>query len=127
MPIVTTMTVIALLRGRSHEDLPFSDPRVLRGLLDDALAGDAVDTLKEALSIADELETLLKSYRASVESSIDAYILESSKGYTGAPELIVRLEPLDRERMRTLQMIIQLRQSLFELLSEEQWEAVFNF
>lgn len=126
MPIVTTMTVIALLRGRSHEDLPFSDPRVLRGLLDDALAGDAVDTLKEALSIADELETLLKSYRASVESSIDAYILESSKGYTGAPELIVRLEPLDRERMRTLQMIIQLRQSLFELLSEEQWEAVFN-
>lgn len=127
MPIVTTLTVIALLRGRSHEDLPFSDPRVLRGLLDDALAGDAVDTLKEALSIADELETLLKSYRASVESSIDAYILESSKGYTGAPELIVRLEPLDRERMRTLQMIIQLRQSLFELLSEEQWEAVFNF
>lgn len=126
MPIVTTLTVIALLRGRSHEDLPFSDPRVLRGLLDDALAGDAVDTLKEALSIADELETLLKSYRASVESSIDAYILESSKGYTGAPELIVRLEPLDRERMRTLQMIIQLRQSLFELLSEEQWEAVFN-
>ena len=126
MPIVTTLSVIALLRGRSHEDLPFSDPRVLRGLLDDALAGDAVDTLKEALSIADELETLLKSYRASVESSIDAYILESSKGYTGAPELIVRLEPLDRERMRTLQMIIQLRQSLFELLSEEQWEAVFN-
>ena len=126
MPIVTTLSVIALLRGRSHEDLPFSDPRVLRGLLDDALAGDAVDTLKKALSIADELETLLKSYRASVESSIDAYILESSKGYTGAPELIVRLEPLDRERMRTLQMIIQLRQSLFELLSEEQWEAVFN-
>ena len=78
MPIVTTLTVIALLRGRSHEDLPFSDPRVLRGLLDDALAGDAVDTLKKALSIADELETLLKSYRASVESSIDAYILESS-------------------------------------------------
>ena len=126
MPIVTTLTVIALLRGRGHEDLPFSDPRVLRGLLDDALAGEADDTLKEALSIADELETLLKRYRANVESSIDAYILESSKRYTGAPELIQRLEPLDRERTLTLQMIIQLRQSLLELLSDQQWEAVFD-
>ena len=126
MPIVTTLTVIALLRGRGHEDLPFSDPKVLRGLLDDALAGDADDTLNVALSIADELDTLLKRYRFGVESSIDAYILESSKGYTGAPELIERLDPLYRECTRTLQMIIELRQSLLELLSDEQWEAVFN-
>jgi len=126
MPVVTTMTIIALMTGRGTQDLPFSDPEVLRGLLDKALAGEADGTLKEALMIADELETLLTSYRASVESSIDAYIEESSNRYTAAPELIERLEPIDRKRTQTLQAVIDLRQSLLELLGDEQWEAVFN-
>jgi hypothetical protein len=126
MPVVTTMTIIALMRGGGTQDLPFSNPEVLRGLLDNALAGEADGTLKEALTIADELETLLNRYRASVESSIDVYIEESSNRYTAAPELIERLEPLDCRRTRTLQTVIELRQSLFELLSDEQWEAVFN-
>ena len=126
MPVVTTMTIIALMRGGGNKDLPFSNPEILRGLLDNALAGEADGTLKEALAIADELEALLTRYSASVESSFDAYIEESSNRYTAAPELIERLEPLDRERTRTLQAVIELRQSLFELLSDEQWEAVFN-
>ena len=126
MPVVATMTIIALMTGRGTQDLPFSNPEVLRGLLDNALAGEADDTLKEALTIADELETLLTRYRASVESGIDAYIEESSNRYTAAPELIERLEPIDHRRTRTLQAVIELRQSLFELLSDEQWEAVFN-
>jgi hypothetical protein len=126
MPVVATMSIIAMMRGRSNKDLPFSNPEVLRGLLDNALAGEYDDILKDALTIADELETLLTRYRASVESSIDAYIEESSNSYTAAPELIERLEPLDHKRTQTLQAVIELRQSLFELLSDEQWEAVFN-
>ena len=126
MPVLATMTIIALMRGGGTQDLPFSNPEVLRGLLDNALAGEADGTLKEALTIADELEALLTRYSASVESSIDAYIKESSNRYTAAPELIERLEPLDCRRTRTLQAVIELRQSLFELLSDEQWEAVFN-
>ena len=60
------------------------------------------------------------------DASIDAYIEESSNRYTAAPELIERLEPLDRKRTQTLQAVIDRRQSLFELLGDEQWEAVFN-
>ena len=126
MPVVVTMSIITMMMGRRTNDLPFSNPEVLRGLLDNALAGEAEVTLREALAIADELETLLTRYRASVESSIDAYIEESWHLYTAAPELIERLEPVDRRRTRTLQAVIELRQSLFELRSDEQWEAVFN-
>ena len=126
MPVVVTMSIITLMMGRRNNNLPFSNPEVLRSLLDNALKGEADDILKEALTIADELETLLTRYRASVESSIDAYIEESSNRYTAAPELIERLEPLDRKRSLTMQAVIELRQSLFELLSDEQWESVFN-
>jgi len=126
MPVVVTMSIITMMMGRRNQDLPFSNPEVLRGLLDNALAGEADGTLKEALTIADELEALLTRYRASVESSIDAYIEESSNRYTAAPELIERLKPLDNKRTQTLQTVIELRQSLIELLSDEQWDAVFN-
>ena len=73
-----------------------------------------------------ELDTLLNQYTASVESSIDAYIEASLNRYVGAPELIERLEPLDKKRTRTLQKVIKLRQSLIQLLSDEQWEVVFD-
>ena len=126
MPIITTMTVIAMFRGGDGKSLPFSDAEILRGLLNDALAGESDGSLNEALAIADELGALLNQYRSSAESSLDAYIEESSNKYTSAAELIERLKRLDRERMQTLQNIIQLRQALFELLSDEQWQAVFN-
>ena len=126
MPIITTMTVIAMFRGGDGKSLPFSDAEILRGLLKDALAGESDGSLNEALAIADELGALLNQYRSSAESSLDAYIEESSNKYTSAAELIERLKRLDRERMQTLQNIIQLRQALFELLSDEQWQAVFN-
>jgi hypothetical protein len=120
------MTVISMLRGGDGKDLPFSDAEALRGLLNDALAGEADGILNEALRIADELGASLDQYRSSAESSLDAYIEESSNKYTSAAELIERLKQLDRERMQTLQKLIQLRQALFELLSDEQWEAVFS-
>ena len=127
MPIIvsTTTAIVLLLRG-GDEDLPFFDPEVLRSLLDDALEGDDELILKEALTIADDLETLLNQYTTSVESSIDAYIEASSNRYIGASEVIERLEPLDRERALTLQKVISQRQSLFNLLSDEQWEEVFD-
>ena len=126
MPILATIAAISMLRGGNGKDLPFSDAEALRGLLKDGLTGEANGVLNEALEIADELETSLNQYRSRAESSLDAYIDESSKKYTSAAELIERLKQLDRERMQELQEIIQLRQSLFKLLSDEQWQAVFN-
>ena len=126
MPILTTLTVISMLRGGNGKDLPFSDAEVLRGLLKDALAEEVDGVLNEALAIADDLGASLNQYRSSAESSLDAYIEESSNRYTSAAELIERLKQLDHERLQTLQKMIQLRQALFELLSDEQWQAVFN-
>lgn len=106
MPILATIAAISMLRGGNGKDLPFSDAEVLRGLLKDALAGEADGVLNDALEIADELETSLNQYRSSAESSHDSYIDESSKKYTSAAELIERLKQLDRERMQELQKII---------------------
>ncbi len=126
MPILVTLATISMLRGGDGENLPFSDAEVLRGLLKDALAGESDGSLHEALAIAEDLGTSLNQYRSSAESSLDAYIEESSNRYTSAAELIEHLKQLDRERLQTLQKMIQLRQALFELLSDEQWQAVFN-
>ena len=126
MSILTTLTVISMLRGGNGKDLPFSDAEVLRGLLKDALAEEVDGVLNEALAIADDLGASLNQYRISAESSLDAYIEESSNRYSSAAELIERLKQLDHERLQTLQKMIQLRQALFELLSDEQWQAVFN-
>ncbi len=126
MPILATIAAISLLRGGDGENLPFSDAKVLRGLLNDALAGEADGILNEALRIADDLGASLNQYRSSAESSLDAYIEDSSNRYTSAAELIEHLKQLDHERLQTLQKMIQLRQALFELLSDEQWEAVFS-
>ena len=126
MPILATLATISLLRGGDRENLPFSDSEVLRGLLNDALDGATDSILNEALRIADELGTSLEQYRSSAESSLDAYIEKSSNKYTSAAELIEHLRQLDHERLQTLQKMIQLRQALFEILSDAQWEAVFN-
>jgi hypothetical protein len=126
MPIITTLTVISMLRGGDGKDLPFSDAEVLRGLLKDALAEEVDGVLSEALAIADDLGASLNHYRSNAESSLDAYIEQSSKKYTSTAELIEHLKQLDRERRQALQKMIQLRQALFELLSGAQWQAVFN-
>ena len=126
MPILATLATISLLRGGDRENLPFSDTEVLRGLLNDALAGEADGILNEALAITDDLGASLDHYRSSAESSLDAYIEESANRYTSAAELIEHLKQLDHERLQTLQKMIQLRQALFVLLSNEQWEAVFS-
>jgi len=106
--------------------LPFTDPPVLRKLLEDALAEEAGTTLEQALAVVDELETLWNQYGAAVESTLQAYIEESANRYTGASQLLERFEPLDRERLYTLRQVIALRQALFALLSDAQWEAVFH-
>ena len=126
MPILTTLAVISMLRGGDGKDLPFSDAEVLRRLLKDALAEEVDGVLNETLAIADDLGASLNQYRSSAESSLDAYIEESTNRYTAAAELIEHLKQLDHERLQTLQKMIQLRQALFELLSDEQWQAVFN-
>jgi hypothetical protein len=126
MPVVATMTAIAVFRGRGNQRLPYFDDEHLRELLEEALSDDPNSTLYQARAIADKLERLLSDYRTSVDTSLDTYIEESANHYTSAADLIALIEPSDRERAETLRKVIELRQALLALLAEQQWETVFE-
>lgn len=125
MPVLATMTAIALLRGGGDDPAPFFDPEELREMLTDGLEGIADDELQRSLAIADELESVIERYRISVQGSLDAYVEELSDPNTDAADLIERLAPLDRERNRLMKTIIDIRQHLLSLLGDELWDAVF--
>ena len=126
MPVVATMTIIALLRGNASSDQPFFDPALLRGMLAEGLADESDELLARALAIADELEAIIERYRATVELTIDAYISASKDPRVDASSLSARLAAMDQDRSKLMGDIIRLRGSLVDLLSEEQWQAVFD-
>ena len=126
MPVVTTMMIIALLRGGGDGDGPFFDPEQMRDLLRDGLEGVADDELQRSLVIEDELESAMQRYRVSVSSSMDAYIEESSNPDTDATDLTKRLASLDRERTDIMMAIIGSRRRLIEVLDIEHWDKVFG-
>ena len=126
MPVVTTMTIIALLRGGGDGDGPFFDPEQMRDLLRDGLEGVADDELQRSLVIEDELESAMQRYRVSVSSSMDAYIEVSSNPDTDATDLTKRLASLDRERTDIMMAIIDSRRRLIEVLDGEHWDKIFG-
>lgn len=126
MPVLATLAAIALLRGDGNSPGPFFDPQKMREMLTDGLEGVADDELKSSLAIVAHLESQLERYRASVDESFDVYTEELADPKTGAADLIARLEPLDRERMKVLESVIKYRQELIGVLDESSWAAVFD-
>ena len=126
MPVVATMTIIALLRGSAAGELPFFDAALLREMLADGLDGQPDELLTEAMALVHELETLVDRYGASVESVIDAYIEASEDPRANAATLSKRLAALDEERGQVMRDIIRIRRALAETLTDEQWDAVFG-
>ena len=127
MPVVATMTIIALLRSNASSELPFFDAALLREMLTEGLDGEPEKLLNEAMALVDELETLIGRYGASVESVIDAYIEASKDPRANAANLNKRVAALDEERGRLMRDIIRIRQELAEALTDEQWQAVFDY
>jgi hypothetical protein len=123
VPVLTTMTVLALLRGDQELDAPFTNSTVLRSRLRDALSGD---TLEQSLAIADKLEALLDNYQSYVDASVDTYIAESANRYSTASQLIGQLQPADEKRRSAMKEVIAFREELFGLLNDSQWELVFQ-
>ena len=126
MPVVTTMTIIALLRSDGDGDHPFFDPELMRRMLQDGLEGVADDELQRSLVVEDELESAMQRYRATVNNSMDAYIEESSDPDKDASDLSERLASLDRERTEIMMGIIDSRRRLIEVLDSEHWVKVFG-
>jgi hypothetical protein len=126
MPIVATMTIIALLRSNASGDQPFFDPALLREMLAEGLDDEADELLARAMLLANELETITERYRATVESTIDAYIEASEDPRSNASSLSKRFAAMDQDRSELMGDIVRLRRSLVDLLSDEQWQAVFD-
>lgn len=126
MPVVMTMTIIALLRSRASGDLPFFDPALLRDMLAEGLQGEPEELLAEAMALADELDTLIERYSASVDSTIDAYIVSAGDPGADAADLSERLATMDQRRSVLMRDIIRIRRSLVDLLADDQWQAVFD-
>ena len=125
MPVLATMAALALLRGED-ESLLFTDARALRRSLRAGLTDAEGDVLAEAFSIVDRIQELMEAYRHRIEKALDTAIAEPKDQYTYAPERIAQLATFDTEREQVLSEIIEARQALHQLLTDEQWNAVFS-
>ena len=121
MPIVATITLITLLRGGSKGLL---NPAWLREQIEDELEGSS--SLAEALALVDKLDQLETRHNEAVRGALDEYIRVSEQAETDAGDLVRLLTPLDRERLAILKEAIAIRQSLLELLDEDEWNDVFD-
>lgn len=125
MPVLATMTAIALLRGAGGSG-PFFDPEAMRKMLKDGLEGESDAKLAQSLEIVDHLESRLARYRATVDKSADAYIESLSSHNTEIADLVAQLEPVDIERLELLKAIIAYRRQLIGILDDSSWAAVFE-
>ena len=123
MPVLATIATINLL-FRGGTTASFLDPPTLRDRIESELTGS--DARDRALSLVDELEQLTRRYDESLAASIEAYVSESTKAASRAEDLIAILGPWDHTRGETLHEIAQIRQTMLDLLTAEQWERVFG-
>ena len=127
MPVVATMTLMALReRSQANFPQPFTDPRELKERLRAALV-DAPETIQEqAYAIADTIEESLRTQRKIGEASLARYIDNMETRYWRAEELEDVIEPMDRARRESLYGMVEQREALRSILTEEQWEATFG-
>ena len=124
MPVLTTLAITSLLFGSDSEGVSFLDPDALRARCMDEI--EDADTRERAVKLTEELQRLARRYEDAVSATLDAYLAESVKWESSATGLIEQLEPMDSVRVRTLQEIVQVRQSMLEILTVAQWNRVFR-
>lgn len=124
MPVLVTIATLNVLFRTSADGVSFLNPDALRARCSDVI--EDTDTRERALEIAGELQRLAREYEDKVTAAVDLYLAESVTWDSSATELIELLEPIDSDRVRTLQDIIQARQSMLDTLTAEQWKRVFG-
>ncbi len=124
MPVLVTIATINALFRVSTNGVSFLDPDALRARVSAVI--EDTDTREQALQKIVELQGLAREYNDEVAATVDLYLAKSAAWDSSATELIKLLEPMDVDRIRTLQDIVQVRQSMRDLLTAEQWEHVFS-
>jgi hypothetical protein len=125
MPVLATIATINFLFGSSDEEaVSFLNPYVLRARCKEEI--EDTNKRQQAVELTEQLQRLAAQYQKAVVATVDAYIDESVKWESSADGLIEVLEPWDSSRTKTLQEIVQVRQSMHDLLTTEQWNRVFS-
>ena len=125
MPVLTTIAAINFFSGSTDENsVSFLNPEVLRERCEEVIKD--TEKLTKAVKLSNDLQRLSAQYSKDVITTVEAYIDESVKWSSSADGLINLLEPMDNSRRQTLLDIIQVRQSMRELLTTEQWQQVFS-
>ena len=124
MPVLATLAITNLLFGSGSEGVSFLGPDALRARCMDEI--EDADTRERAVKLTEELQRLARRYEDAVSATLDAYLAESVKWESSANGLIELLEPMDSVRVRTLQEIVRVRQSMLEILTVAQWNRVFR-
>lgn len=124
MPVLITIATVNALFRSGSEEVSFLNPDVLSERCRDEI--EDTETRARAMIHAEQLQQLARQYQKAVVASVDAYIAESVKWESSASGLIEQLQPWDSARLRTVQEIVRIRQSMRELLTTEQWKRVFQ-
>lgn len=124
MPVLITMATINALFRPGAEQASLLNPAKLRARCMEEL--DDTKIRHQAIMLTDELQRLARQYEKAVVASVNAYTAESVKWESSASGLIEQLQPWDSARLRTVQEIVRIRQSMRELLTTEQWKQLFQ-
>ena len=121
MAVLTTMVLVSIF-GDAQKGL--LNPAWLREQIEDELEDSP--SRAQALALVDKLDRIETRHNEAVRATLDEYVRESRLPETDAEDLVELLEPRDRDRLEVLEEAIAVRQSLLELLDEDEWDAVFD-
>ena len=124
MPVLVTIATINALFRAGSDQTSFLDPEGLRARCNDVI--EDTETRARAVMLTEELMRLAQQYNTAVAASVEAYLAKSAQWDSSANDLIELLQPWDNARLQTVQGIIDIRKSMRELLTGEQWERVFR-
>lgn len=122
MPVLTTLVAIHLL-GESEQN-SLLDPGAMRRQARTSLAESP--SLAPTLVLIDELEVLAREYTTAADEALAAYKSRTSEWDSSKEDLLAILDPIDRQRRDTLVAVVDAREALRNLLSDREWQALFN-
>ena len=122
MPVLITITTVSLI-FRGGKGASFLSPAGLRTRVEKLPEGDGREL---ALSLVTRLEGLAQDYEDGAKANIAEYVDLAAEWHSSADALMQIRMPMDPLRTQTLMAVVQLRESLLEALTPEEWKNVFG-
>jgi hypothetical protein len=128
MPIlITAAAASAIFSSLSSADPgqpSFLDPGMLQNKIESVLWQS--ERLDQALKLVEELDRLAQAYTHSADRSLEEYRGHVARPGWSAESIKKMLAPYDQIRTQTLNDLLRIRQSMLDLLTEEEWHRIFE-